>query len=121
MGLVYFLLSPFPWQMHSLRALLSAPEMLLWWWLIPVTLQGFRKALVLRPRQCLLIVSFIIVVSLFYALIVGNAGIAYRYRAQIICLVFIFTSLELVLRQRRRLQRAHQRPLMLRRAPSAVP
>lgn len=104
-GSVYFFLAPFPWQITSLRSLLTMPEMLLWWALLPVALRGLGRAWRLRKQHCLLIMSFIVVLSLFCILVSGNAGVAFRYRTQIVPLVFIFASFELVVRQRGQITR----------------
>jgi hypothetical protein len=105
-GLTYLLLAPFPWQMVNLRQLLTLPEMLVWWSLIPATIAGLRHSIRQNLRQALPILSFVLGLSLLYALFQGNLGTAYRQRSQLLVLFFIFAGVGLALRRERREQSA---------------
>ncbi len=93
LGMATLLLSPFPWQMTSLRAALTLPEMLVWWWLFPSLIRGLRLAV--RDRFAALSPLFLFsgVLVVAYSLVHGNIGSGFRQRAQIFVLLFIFASL----------------------------
>lgn len=91
-GLVYLLFAPFPWAVSSLLQLLTLPEVLLWYALVPFTLVGLRRAWSDAPREILIPIGILAVVLSTYALVEGNIGTAYRHRAQIMPLLFLFTA-----------------------------
>jgi 4-amino-4-deoxy-L-arabinose transferase-like glycosyltransferase len=95
MGMAFFLFGPFPWAVSSTLQLAALPEVLLWYALIPFTLVGLARALRVRHRDALLPIAVLVVITVSYALVEGNIGTAYRHRAQIMPLVFLFTSLGL--------------------------
>lgn len=91
-GMALFLLAPFPWQLGSMLSLMTLPEMLIWYSLIPAVLLG--AALQLRSRFAVVepIFLFVALTGSVYALVEGNAGTAYRHRAQIIVFLLIFAA-----------------------------
>jgi 4-amino-4-deoxy-L-arabinose transferase-like glycosyltransferase len=98
-GAVYLLLSPFPWQLASgsLRMLLTAPEMVVWWWLFFVGLiPGLRYAIKNRFGDIQPLLFFILGLGILYSITFGNVGLAYRQRAQLLpwLLVFAMVGLE---------------------------
>ena len=56
LGLAYFFLSPFPWQITTVLKAIALPEMLLVYWLTPATIRGVRFVVRNHLRDCLLIV-----------------------------------------------------------------
>lgn len=44
LGLLYFVLGPFPWQIHGLRELAAIPDVVVWWYLLPSLWRGIRCA-----------------------------------------------------------------------------
>jgi 4-amino-4-deoxy-L-arabinose transferase-like glycosyltransferase len=94
-GVANLLLSPFPWQFTSARALLAAPETILWWLLIPSLWRGLRFAVRHRFAETSPILVFSLVLTLGYSLMQGNVGAAFRQRAQIFVFLFIFAALGL--------------------------
>ncbi len=92
-GLAYFLLAPFPWSIGSTLQAITLPETLIWYAVIPFALWGawlvFRHDL----RAFTVPLSTIILVTFAYALVEGNVGTAYRHRAQILPLVFVFAAI----------------------------
>ncbi len=94
-GMAMLLLSPFPWQMTSLRAALTLPEMLVWWWLIPSLIRGLRLGFKERFSSLSPLFLFSAVLIAAYSLVHGNIGSGFRQRAQIFVLLFIFASLGL--------------------------
>jgi len=110
-GVVYVLFAPFPWMMGNLRQLITLPEMLAWWLLLPIMLKGYWFAIRHRLRASFPITVFSIGLTLAYALYQSNVGTAYRHRAQLFVFFFIFISIG---REVRRTPKEDKRP----RAPA---
>ncbi len=89
-GLVYLLLAPFPWSIANVRQAITLPEMVLWWGMLPWLLRGIALAVRQRLANTFAILLFVGSLTLVYALFQGNVGTAYRQRAQILVLLFIF-------------------------------
>jgi hypothetical protein len=107
-GVVYVLFAPFPWMMGNLRQLITLPEMVVWWLLVPITVRGYWFAVRHRLRESFPITVFSVGLTLAYALYQSNVGTAYRQRAQLFVFFFVFTSIGL---ERRRAARVKKRPL----------
>jgi 4-amino-4-deoxy-L-arabinose transferase-like glycosyltransferase len=98
-GLVYVLFAPFPWMMVNLRQLITLPEMIAWWLLVPILLKGYSFCLRHRLRESFPITIFSIGLTMAYALYQSNVGTAYRQRAQLFVFFFIFISIGLELKR----------------------
>jgi 4-amino-4-deoxy-L-arabinose transferase-like glycosyltransferase len=105
-GLVYLMFAPFPWSVTGLRQLLTLPETLVWYALMPAFARGLRYTLRHRLRPCLPILVFAGMLTVAYALFQGNVGTAYRQRTQITMFFFVFMGVGLVQRQEQRRRRA---------------
>src|SRR5262249_21934993 len=92
----------FPWMMGNLRQLITLPEMLAWWLLLPIMLRGYWFAIRHRLRASFPITVFSIGLTLAYALYQSNVGTAYRHRAQLFVFFFIFISIGRELKWARR-------------------
>jgi hypothetical protein len=93
LGLATLLLAPFPWQLTSFRSALTAPEMLIWWMLIPSLIRGVRHVVRHRFAECSPILLFAVTLTAAYSLVHGNVGSGFRQRAQIFVFLFIFSAL----------------------------
>ena len=91
----YLLFAPFPWDVQSTLQATAMWETLLWYPLFLASLLGFRMALRDRVSTALFPVSVLLVVVSSYALVEGNFGTAYRHRAQIMPLFFVFSGVSL--------------------------
>jgi hypothetical protein len=91
-GLAVLLFGPFPWQMTSLRPILAAPETILWWAMVPAAIRGLRYAAKRRFADTSPIFLFAFTLAPAYALVQGNVGAAFRQRAQIFVLLFMFVA-----------------------------
>ena len=111
-GLVYFLLAPFPWTITGMRQALTLPEMLFFYSLIPSILRGIRALLKERLSHALMALLITAGLTIGYALGEGNAGTAYRHRAQVIGFYLIFAAAGIEAK-RRRVSLARQRELEL--------
>jgi len=92
LGLVYFLFAPFPWAIDSVLQLVTLPETLLWYALVPFTLIGLRRGLRAEHASALLIVGVLAISVSSYALVEGTFGTAYRHRSQFLPLFFVFAA-----------------------------
>lgn len=102
LGLTYLLLAPFPWQMASLRSLITLPEMIVWWCSLPLLVTGLVFTVRYRLRQITPILIFTFMLTLSYSVFQGNIGNAYRQRAQLLIFYFIFVAVGFVLMREKR-------------------
>lgn len=100
-GIALFLLAPFPWMLGSIRQVLAVPETLFFYWLIPWVIRGARDLLRADMSKALLAVLITSGLTLGYSLGEGNAGTAYRHRAQILIFFLVFAAAGLDRRHRR--------------------
>ncbi|HEX8184623.1 MAG TPA: hypothetical protein VF747_07720, partial [Blastocatellia bacterium] len=107
-GVLYVLFAPFPWMINNLRQLITLPELIIWWALVPMMMRGYWHAIRHRLRESFVICVFILSLTLAYALYQSNAGTAYRHRAQLYVFFFIFIAIGLDLRRTARLKRQAQ-------------
>jgi Dolichyl-phosphate-mannose-protein mannosyltransferase len=91
-GVIYLLFAPFPWQLESLRQLLTLPEMLVWWGCFPLLVLGLWFAMRHRLREVSPILLFTAMLTLVYSVFQGNVGTAYRQRSQLLVFYFIFVA-----------------------------
>jgi len=129
-GLAYFLLAPFPWMLGSIRQMLALPEMLLFYSLIPSMVIGLRHLLRHHLSNALMVILVTAALTFGYALGEGNAGTAYRHRAQLLSFYLMFAAVGIEARRMRRAEVAARvlpaardvalgREARLRREPSS--
>jgi hypothetical protein len=104
-GLVYLLFAPFPWAITGIRQLLTLPETLVWYALMPAFARGLAYSVRHRLRDVLPILVFAVTLTIAYALMQGNVGTAYRQRTQVTMFFFVFMAVGIVQRSR---QTSHQ-------------
>ena len=114
-GLTYLLLAPFPWQMTNFRQAITIPEVFLWWASIPFLLNGLWFTIRHRLRTAVPILVFSLMLTIAYALFLGNVGTAYRQRTQIQVFLFMFIAVGWTLQKERGENKA-----MVRRAKKKV-
>lgn len=91
-GAAHLLLAPFPWQLGggSWRMILTAPELLVWWWLVFVGLTtGIWYVCRTRFNEIQPMLFFILGLGLLYSMMFGNVGLIFRQRAQLLPLLLI--------------------------------
>jgi len=91
-GASYLLFAPFPWDINTTLQAAAMPETLLWYPLFLLSLLGFRISVRTRGTAALVPLAVLLVVVSSYALVEGNFGTAYRHRAQIMPLFFVFSG-----------------------------
>ena len=97
-GGVHLLLAPFPWQLRSgsVRMALTAPEMVVWWFVFfALVLPGLKHAIRHRFGDVMPLLLFLMLLSGVYGLTFGNVGTAYRQRAQLMPYLLIFAAMRL--------------------------
>jgi Dolichyl-phosphate-mannose-protein mannosyltransferase len=110
-GLIYLLFAPFPWQLESVRQLITLPEMLVWWCCFPLLVLGLWFALKYRLREVSPILLFTSMLTLVYSVFQGNVGTAYRQRSQLLVFYFIFVAVGGILIREKIEDRGKQREL----------
>lgn len=120
-GVLYVLLAPFPWMINNLRQLITLPELVAWWILVPMMLKGYWFTIKHRLRESFVICVFMLGLTLSYALYQSNAGTAYRHRAQLYVFFFIFIAIGLDLRRTARLKKQARMYKPARPAAFAMP
>jgi hypothetical protein len=112
-GLAFFLLAPFPWQIGSLLQAVTLPETLVWYAMLPLGAWGAFLGLRHDPRAYTVPLTTLVLVTFAYALVEANVGTAYRHRAQVLPVVFLFCALGMrdvqALYRARRKERAERR------------
>ncbi len=112
-GLAFFMLAPFPWEIGSTLQAMTLPETLVWYTILPLGLWGAILGLRHDPRAYTVPLTTLILVTFAYALVEANVGTAYRHRAQVLPVVFLFCALGIrdvqALYLARRRARAEQR------------
>jgi hypothetical protein len=114
-GILFLLFSPFPWMMGSMRQMLTLPETLAWYGLMPALWRGLRYTVRERFRDALPILAFATILTLAYAIYQGNVGTAYRQRTQITMFFFIFMGVGLAEKEKTKEQKQRylRRPIPL--------
>ena len=102
LGLAYLLFAPFPWELGSLRSIITLPETLIWWGSFPFLVIGLWYSIRYRLRAIAPMLIFTVMLSLAYSIFQGNVGNAYRQRAQLQIFWFIFVAVGyVVIREKR--------------------
>jgi hypothetical protein len=99
-GLAYFLFAPFPWMLTSLRQVVAMPETLFFYSLVPAMVRGVRVLIRQRLADSLMVLLVSAGLTFGYALGEGNAGTAYRHRAQMLSFYLIFAAVGIEARRR---------------------
>lgn len=89
-GFTYLIFSPLPWQITSSLSLMTMPEMIVWWLMLPFAVTGIIYSFKHKLRKCISILVFTLMLTISYSILQGNVGTAYRQRAQIQVFIIIF-------------------------------
>ncbi len=108
LGLSYLILAPFPWQLASVRQIITMPEMIVWWASLPLLVLGLWFTIKYRLREVAPILIFTTLLTLTYSILQGNVGTAYRQRAQLLVFYFLFVAIGFVLVKEKREEKARK-------------
>ncbi len=101
-GLAFFLLAPFPWTVTSLRQVLTLPEMLFFYSLLPAMVKGIGILIRHHLARSMMVLLITAGLTFGYALAEANAGMAYRHRAQVLAFYLAFAAVGMEARRARR-------------------
>jgi hypothetical protein len=105
-GFVYLMFAPFPWEMSNVRQLITLPDVILWWVLIPFLISGIIYTSKHRLRRSVAVAIFTVMLTISYSVFQGNVGTAYRQRAQIQVFLFMFIAVGWTMYKEKRENRA---------------
>jgi len=108
LGLSYLILAPFPWQLASVRQMITLPEMVVWWASLPLLVLGLWFTIKYRFREVAPILIFTTLLTLMYSILQGNVGTAYRQRAQLLVFYFVFVAVGFILVREKREEKARK-------------
>lgn len=91
-GLVYFMFVPFPWEVTSTARLYYYPQVIFWYFIIPFAIFGIIKSLLLKTKETLPVIMLCAYFIVLLSLVLGNEGIAARYRELITPFFYIFAG-----------------------------
>jgi hypothetical protein len=101
-GLAFFLLAPFPWTVSSLRQVLTLPEMLFFYSLLPAMARGIAILVRHHLARSMMVLLITAGLTFGYSLAEANAGMAYRHRAQVLVFFLAFAAVGVESRRERR-------------------
>lgn len=101
-GITYLLFAPFPWQGGGFRQMLALPEQFLWYALFPFFIIGMIYTARRHLRDALIIFFFVVQLTCFYGIFVGNIGTAHRQRTQVFVFYLVFAGAGIVYSRSRR-------------------
>jgi hypothetical protein len=93
-GTTYFLLVPFPWQIHNMLAGLAFVQNAVFWYpTVVLTLLGVPYLLSRRPVAAVVLLGFLISGIVPYGIVERNMGPALRHRSQFQIVFVLFASI----------------------------
>lgn len=99
LGIITILMAPFPWQMRNITQILTLPEMIVWWGIMPFMYIGIKYTIKNRLRESIAIIIFTFGLLLIYSVYQGNVGTIYRQRTQIQIFLLVFASVGYVVQK----------------------
>ncbi|MCM8761328.1 MAG: glycosyltransferase family 39 protein [Candidatus Omnitrophica bacterium] len=78
--IIYFMLSPFPWQMISRSRIFAFPQMLLWYMVLLLSILGYFRLLLKKPDVAVLVGMLLVIGIGVNSMAEGNIGSAFRHR-----------------------------------------
>jgi hypothetical protein len=92
LALVDFFLRPFPWEGGSSLNLLTRPEVVLYYLLLPVVILGIVLTVKKNATRAVPSLVFLAISGLGYALTVSNLGTIFRERDALLIVMFTFVG-----------------------------
>ena len=95
-GWLHFFFEPFPWKISSKLSLVSMPQMLIWYFLIPFSIVGILMQLRRNWKKSLVLVVYFVVIGSILSVTGGNIGTDFRIRDVLTPIVLLFSSIGLI-------------------------
>jgi 4-amino-4-deoxy-L-arabinose transferase-like glycosyltransferase len=95
-GWLHFFLEPFPWKIFSKSSLLSFPQMIIWYFLLPFSAIGILTQLRYNWRKSFLLVLYFLIIGSIFSLTGGNIGTDFRMRDPLTPIILLFSSIGLI-------------------------
>ncbi|MCX7747173.1 MAG: hypothetical protein N2645_09825 [Clostridia bacterium] len=92
-GFVYFMFSPFPWHLDgSMAIFISILENLIWYLIFGLFVKGLSMSLKRHTKIVLCLILSLSGFVFLYSATMGNMGLAYRMKMQLLPIFLIFSS-----------------------------
>lgn len=91
-GVFYFMLVPFPWDVTNTTRLYFYPQVIFWYFIIPFAIFGMFRSLFFKSQEALPIILLCGYFIVLFSLVLGNEGIAVRFRELITPFFYIFAG-----------------------------
>jgi len=91
-ALVDFFLRPFPWERGSSLNLLTRPEVVLYYLLLPLVILGIVVTVRKAAMRAIPSLVFLAITGVGYALVISNLGTIYRERDELLIVMFTFVG-----------------------------
>lgn len=95
-GWLHVIFEPFPWKIKTSGMLLSFPQVLLWYFLIPFSILGAAITIRYKLREFIVLMIYFLIMTSVLAVSGGNIGTIFRHRDVITPILLIFSSISLV-------------------------
>ena len=79
-GIMYSVFAPFPWRVDSTLQLMAYPQMVLWYFMIPLTLYGFYEGFKRNRFATAVVALYVFALFSLFAVTEGNMGALFRHR-----------------------------------------
>lgn len=91
-AILRFLFSPYPWAIRSWQQALTLVEGFFWYYIAYLAVRRIIADATRQLPRIAVIFFSLLMLTIPYALVAGNEGTAYRHRAQVLFLFFIFAA-----------------------------
>jgi hypothetical protein len=92
-GVLVVLFAPFPWQLFSTSQIFAAPEMVMWYIMLPFLLRGIFFVSRNKAKYFISLFICLLFTVIFLGMIEGNIGTLFRHRSVLIEFCLIFTAI----------------------------
>lgn len=91
-GVLYFLFSPFPWDIKNTLRLFAYPQIIFWYLMFVFASLGIIKAALLKNHRILSSIYIISFFTILFSLVMGNEGITARFRDMLTPFFYMFAG-----------------------------
>lgn len=91
-GFIYFMFSPFLWEVTNTARLYAYPYLLLWYFIFSFAVLGILRSLFFRVKGAFAVILLFVFFMVLFSLVLGNEGIAARFRELLTPFFYIFAG-----------------------------